>query len=220
MSVHLTQTNDSGTGYAGYHFSKKDHIHRVNGYGGNGYTYYPVIIIGAGESGICMGYKLKKVLGIDQFRIYDRQSGVGGTWWINRYPGVACDIPAVFYSFSFSPNPKWTTFYPPGREIYGYLQDVSDKFGLTDKIELDTDVLGCRWLPTEGLWEVELQHLVKGTGDLTTRDREKRAQELGDFSVYSSRETVRCKVLISGAGAFVRAIGIVYALAAILIFSG
>jgi hypothetical protein len=209
MSAHLTPTQDSGTGYTQYRVSKHERIHRVNGYSDNGYTYYPVIIIGAGESGICMGYKLKQVLGIDQFRIYDRQSGVGGAWWINRYPGVACDVPAVFYSFSFSPNPKWTSFYPPGHEIYDYLQDVCDKFGLTEKIELDTEVLGCRWLPTEDLWEVKLQHLVKGTGDLSTKDRERRVQELGDFSVYSSQETVRCKVLISGVGALVRTIGMV-----------
>jgi NADH dehydrogenase FAD-containing subunit len=57
-----------------------------------GYTYYPVAIIGAGPSGIAMACRLKDVLGLDQFRIFDRQAGIGGTWWINRYPGVACDV--------------------------------------------------------------------------------------------------------------------------------
>ena len=108
-------------------------IYRYNGYGEGGFTYYPVVIIGAGESGIAMGWKLKHKLGNDQFRIFDRQSGLGGTWWVNRYPGVACDIPAVFYSFSFAPNPNWTIFYPPGPEIYNYLQDVCDKSGITDR---------------------------------------------------------------------------------------
>jgi cation diffusion facilitator CzcD-associated flavoprotein CzcO len=73
----------------------QNRIHRVNGYGGGAgseYTYYPVLIIGAGEAGIAMGYKLKQTLGFDQFRIFDRQGGIGGTWWINRYPGVACDM--------------------------------------------------------------------------------------------------------------------------------
>jgi cation diffusion facilitator CzcD-associated flavoprotein CzcO len=204
MSLHLTPPKDSGAGYtASSNSNKQDHIHRVNGYGDNGYTYYPAVIIGAGESGICMAYKLKKFLGIDQFRIYDRQSGLGGTWWINRYPGVACDVPAVFYSFSFAPNPKWTTFYPPGPEIYDYLQDVCDRFGLTDKIELNTEVLGAEWIEPEEIWEIRLQHLVKGTGDLSTRDRDKRIQELGKFSVYTSEETIRCKVLISSVGALV-----------------
>lgn len=67
-------------------------IHRRNGYEKNAYTYYPVIIVGAGVSGVAMGCRLKEVLGTDQFRIFERQSGIGGTWWINRYPGAACDV--------------------------------------------------------------------------------------------------------------------------------
>lgn len=61
-----------------------NHIHRVGGYHKDGYTYYPVVIVGAGESGIAMGCQLKSKLGFDQFRIFERQSGLGGTWWINR----------------------------------------------------------------------------------------------------------------------------------------
>jgi cation diffusion facilitator CzcD-associated flavoprotein CzcO len=64
-------------------------IKRVNGYDHNAYTYYPVLIVGAGASGIVIACRLKDELGFDQFRIFDRQSGIGGTWWINRYPGVA-----------------------------------------------------------------------------------------------------------------------------------
>ena len=62
-------------------------IRRVHGYDHNAYTYYPVLIVGAGASGIAMACRLKEELGFDQFRIFDRQSGIGGTWWINRYPG-------------------------------------------------------------------------------------------------------------------------------------
>lgn len=71
-------------------------IHRRNGYGEKGCTYYPVLIIGAGESGIAMGCRLKEALGFDQFRIFERHAGIGGTWWINRYPGVACDMYVLF----------------------------------------------------------------------------------------------------------------------------
>jgi hypothetical protein len=74
-------------------------IHRVNGYDRkNGYMYYPVVIVGAGESGIAMAHKLKVDLKFDQFRIFDRQSGLGGTWWINRYPAVAVDVGTQFPS--------------------------------------------------------------------------------------------------------------------------
>lgn len=70
-----------------------DTIRKDNGYiNQNDVSYFPVVVIGAGESGIAMGARLKEVLGFDQFRIFDRQSGIGGTWYINRYPGVACDV--------------------------------------------------------------------------------------------------------------------------------
>ncbi len=67
-------------------------IHIVNGYEKDAYTFYPVLIVGAGESAIALGCRLKEELGFDQFRMFDRQAGLGGTWWINRYPGVACEV--------------------------------------------------------------------------------------------------------------------------------
>lgn len=70
-------------------------IRKADGYDANSYTYYPVAVIGAGASGIAMGCRLKEVLGFDQFRIFERQAGIGGTWWINRYPGVAVDLYAL-----------------------------------------------------------------------------------------------------------------------------
>ena len=70
-------------------------IRLVNGYEKDAYAYYPVLIVGAGESGIALGCRLKEVLGFDQFRLFDRQAGLGGTWWSNRYPGVACDVYVV-----------------------------------------------------------------------------------------------------------------------------
>lgn len=69
-----------------------DRIRHVGGAGANGgYTYYPVLIIGAGESGIAMGCRLRSVLGFDQFRIFDRRPEIAGTWTTNTYPGIACD---------------------------------------------------------------------------------------------------------------------------------
>ena len=78
-------------------------IRVINTYGKDAYTYYPILIIGAGESGIALGCRLKEKLGFDQFRVFDRQSGLGGTWWINRYPGVACDVYVLCYVCS--PHP-------------------------------------------------------------------------------------------------------------------
>jgi predicted NAD/FAD-dependent oxidoreductase len=71
-------------------------IRRVNGYEKDAYTYIPVIIVGAGASGIAMACQLKKQLGFDQFRVFERQAGIGGTWWINRYPGVAWYVSSLY----------------------------------------------------------------------------------------------------------------------------
>ena len=71
--------------------SPPDTIRVVNGFSKDAYTYYPILIVGAGESAIALGARLKEE-GFDQFRLFERQAGIGGTWWINRYPGVACDV--------------------------------------------------------------------------------------------------------------------------------
>src|SRR5690349_22257702 len=59
------------------------------------------------------------------------------------------DVPAVFYSFSFAQNPDWSSFHPPGREIVKYYHEVCQKYRITDKIECNTDVEGCKWLEDE-----------------------------------------------------------------------
>ena len=63
-------------------------------------------IIGAGAGGIGTAVKLRAA-GFEDFVIVEQASGVGGTWWHNRYPGLTCDIKSHLYSFSFAPNPDW-----------------------------------------------------------------------------------------------------------------
>ncbi|KAF2691355.1 FAD/NAD(P)-binding domain-containing protein [Lentithecium fluviatile CBS 122367] len=178
-------------------------IRRVHGYDHDAYTYIPVLIVGAGASGIAMACRLKDELGFDQFRIFDRQAGIGGTWWINRYPGVACDVPAVFYSFSFAQNPNWTSFHPPGRDIVQYYHDVCRQYKITDKFELNTDIEQCTWLEDEKLWEVRLRRMVAGMGDLSAKDRMKVVQEKGEAAVYTETEIVKAKVVVSCVGGLV-----------------
>ena len=62
-----------------------------------------VLIIGGGFSGLCMGIKLREA-GMNSFLILEKSADIGGTWWDNRYPGCACDIPSHLYSFSFEPS--------------------------------------------------------------------------------------------------------------------
>ncbi|RDW92264.1 hypothetical protein BP5796_01658 [Coleophoma crateriformis] len=86
-----------------------------------------VRVIGAGCSGIYLGIRIpQRILNVD-LQIYEKNEGLGGTWWENRYPGCACDVPAHSYQFSFAPNPNWSGFYAPSEEICQYLHDVADK---------------------------------------------------------------------------------------------
>ncbi|KAK1238247.1 hypothetical protein MKX08_002826 [Trichoderma sp. CBMAI-0020] len=176
---------------------------KPRGYESSNSTFYPVVILGAGMGGIGLACQLKSKLGFDQFRIFERQSGIGGTWWINRYPGVACDIPAIFYSFSFYQNPNWSSFFPSGEEILRYQQSVVEKFELIDKIQLNPDVEHCQWDDSKNEWEITVRHLVPGMGDLSAAERQRTANAQGFNAVYVSSETVRCKVLVSAVGGLV-----------------
>lgn len=111
--------------------------------------------------------------------------------------------PAVFYSFSFCPNNKWTTFHPPGHEIVKYLHGVCEKYEIADKIQLNTEVTELRWLEDEEVWEATLTHMFPGTGDLSERERKEKIATLGKESVYLREEIVRAKIVASAAGALV-----------------
>ncbi|MGK0391570.1 MAG: cation diffusion facilitator CzcD-associated flavoprotein CzcO, partial [Maribacter sp.] len=76
---------------------------------------YEVAIIGAGFAGIGSGIKLSQN-NYNSFIIFERKTEVGGTWRDNTYPGCACDIPSMLYSFSFEPNPSWSRAFSPHNE--------------------------------------------------------------------------------------------------------
>ena len=68
-----------------------------------------IAIIGAGMSGIGAVIKLRKA-GYTDLTVYEKADEVGGTWRDNHYPGLSCDVPSYWYSYSFEPNPDWS--YP------------------------------------------------------------------------------------------------------------
>jgi cation diffusion facilitator CzcD-associated flavoprotein CzcO len=110
-----------------------------------------VVIVGAGMSGICMGIKLKQA-GIDTFTIYEKAGEVGGTWRDNTYPGLACDVPSRYYSYSFEPNPDWSRYYSPGYEIQDYFRQAADRHGVRSHIRFETEVERASF--EDGRWRI------------------------------------------------------------------
>ncbi|EAA34659.3 FAD/NAD(P)-binding domain-containing protein [Neurospora crassa] len=121
-----------------------------------------VVVIGAGYSGIGAAIRIPEKLRNVELVVYEKYEGVGGTWWVNTYPGVACDIPSHSYQFSFAPNPNWSNLYAPGHEIQKYLQDVAEKFGATRFIKLSHKVEECVWDDGQKKWQFKVMNLVTG----------------------------------------------------------
>jgi len=113
---------------------------------------FRVAIIGAGLSGMCAAIKLAEA-GYD-YRLYDRNPDVGGTWLTNRYPGIGVDTPSHFYSFSFEINPDWPEYYSNGQVVWDYLRRCADHYGLREHTTFDTEVTGAHYDEGTRRWSV------------------------------------------------------------------
>ena len=115
-----------------------------------------VVIVGAGFAGLYMLHRVRE-LGLTA-RVFEAGSGVGGTWFWNRYPGARCDIESMEYSYQFSEELQqeweWTERYATQPEILRYANHVTDRFGLRDDIQLDTRVNGATFDEESGRWTV------------------------------------------------------------------
>ncbi|KAK7206465.1 hypothetical protein BZA70DRAFT_274294 [Myxozyma melibiosi] len=118
------------------------------------------ITVGAGISGILAGIRLPQYIPNIDLTIYDKNSDVTGTWYENRYPGVACDIPAHSYQLSFEPNPNWSHFYASGKELHDYWQGVANKYGVTKYTKLSHKVTGAEWNEDANKWFVTVENLL------------------------------------------------------------
>jgi cation diffusion facilitator CzcD-associated flavoprotein CzcO len=112
------------------------------------------IVVGAGIAGIAAAAQLRR-RGITDVLVVERADDVGGTWRDNVYPGVACDIPAHLYSYSFRPNPGWSRRFAPGAEIQEYLRGVVRDEGLTPQLLLGTDVSDMSWDDDGQRWRLQ-----------------------------------------------------------------
>ncbi|KAL1885008.1 hypothetical protein Plec18167_001665 [Paecilomyces lecythidis] len=116
-----------------------------------------IIAAGAGFGGIALARAVEvgQIPGAS-LTVYEKDAGIGGTWWENRYPGCACDVPAHLYQFSWAPNPNWSAFFAPQKEIQQYFNDVADQHNLWPYIKLSHKVVDAKWIEDRQVWQVKV----------------------------------------------------------------
>jgi cyclohexanone monooxygenase len=137
-----------------------------------------VVIVGAGLAGLYAIHRLRK-LGL-KVRAYEAGSGVGGTWFWNRYPGARCDVESLEYSYSFDEQLqqdwKWPERYGTQPEILKYINHVADRFDLRRDVQLNTRITSAvfdgtanEWVvKTDGGEEIHARYCVMAAGNLST----------------------------------------------------
>ncbi|MGK2882007.1 MAG: flavin-containing monooxygenase [Mycobacterium sp.] len=113
-----------------------------------------VLIVGAGFAGLGTAIRLLQQ-GIDDFVILERADEVGGTWRDNTYPGAACDIPSLLYSYGFEQNPNWSRAYSGSGEILDYIKTMVDKYSLSRFIRFGANVTGLEFDDESALWTAQ-----------------------------------------------------------------
>ena len=139
---------------------------------------FDVVIVGAGFAGM---YMLHCVRGLGfAVRLLEAGSGLGGTWYWNRYPGARCDVESLDYQYSFSDELlrewQWTERYPAQEEILRYANHVAERFDLRRDMQFDTRVAAAEFRDSDNRWtvrandgaDVSARFLVMATGCLSS----------------------------------------------------
>ena len=137
-----------------------------------------LLIVGAGFGGLYMLHTARQ-RGLNA-QLIEAASGVGGTWYHNRYPGARVDIQSLEYSFGFDDalqqHWRWTERYAAQPELLAYANHVADRFGLRSAITLDTRLSAAHFDEDKACWvaqsadgrQWQARHLVLATGPLST----------------------------------------------------
>jgi len=117
-----------------------------------------VAIIGAGFGGLLTGARLRQ-RGVESIRLIDRAADVGGTWYWNRYPGIACDVESFVYmplleELGYMPTEK----YAKGAEIFAHCRAIAEHYDLYRDACLRTDVYEIRWEKATSRWIIRTNH--------------------------------------------------------------
>jgi cation diffusion facilitator CzcD-associated flavoprotein CzcO len=117
-----------------------------------------VAVVGAGFGGLLIGARCKE-LGVDDVRLIDKAADVGGTWYWNRYPGIACDVESYVYmplleELGYMPTEK----YAKGAEIFAHCRRIAEHYDLYRNAFLQTEVQEIRWDPHDSRWVISTNH--------------------------------------------------------------
>ena len=115
------------------------------------------VCIGAGASGLCFAYKLQRSFNNFTLAAYEKNPAVSGTWFGNKYPGCAYDVPARNFVWSFEPKLDWSGVYATSQEIYKYIDDFKTKYGLDKYCKTNHKVVGAQWIESRGGWDVQVE---------------------------------------------------------------
>lgn len=141
-----------------------------------------IICIGAGPSGLCLAYKLKRSFQKFSLTVYEKNAEIGGTWFENKYPGLvepfmlpnivrifnhpcdscACDVPAHNYTWSFEPKLDWSAVYAKSSEIFNYFNDFADKYSLRQFVQCGKAVSGATWDESAGGYHIQITDSTTG----------------------------------------------------------
>ena len=116
--------------------------------------FVDVAVVGAGFGGLLIGARCKQ-LGVENVRLIDKAADVGGTWYWNRYPGIACDVESYVYmplleELGYIPTEK----YAKGPEIWAHCRRIAEHFDLYRNACLQTEVQEIRWEPSSSRWVI------------------------------------------------------------------
>jgi cation diffusion facilitator CzcD-associated flavoprotein CzcO len=121
-----------------------------------------VLIVGGGFSGLGMAIQLRKAKR-HSFLVIEKGDDIGGTWWENKYPGCACDIPSHLYSFSWDPNASWSRMYATQPEILEYLKWCAERHDLLPYILLKVRLTEAAWDEAQLHWKVTIFNSANST---------------------------------------------------------
>lgn len=124
--------------------------------------YNEIVCVGLGLSGICLGAQLRRKWNFRDMHFYDRNESHSGTWFVNHYPGAACDVPIFVYAFSFAQGQPWSRLLPGYAEIRNYVSNVVSDYDLQPHMSFQTECKSAVWNHERSVWSLKMQNLSTG----------------------------------------------------------